>query len=120
MKDTHLHEDTHAIVSRERVKTLKSSHHQPRHSISGRWKDAAHEIIRRTRSKAHYRNPLNISAREHMTDVDCFDGTQARTVGKTAEARVASTSNEDKTDDESDVIVVHPVVDGRLKDVGRK
>lgn len=118
--DAHLHCDTITILARERAKAAKHARGGGlSHAVSGLWKTAAHEIIRRSRSKAHYRNPMNISIREHMTDVDCFDGAQARATGREGDAKHEDTS-EDNEEEVADVVVVHPVVDGRLKNVGRE
>ena len=64
----HFHEETPAILARERKKTLHCPHHTTSlHDLGERWRDAVHDIIHRARSKAHYRHPFNLSAREHMS-----------------------------------------------------
>ncbi|KAH7107747.1 Metallo-dependent phosphatase [Auriculariales sp. MPI-PUGE-AT-0066] len=69
-----------------------------------RWRNAAHKVVEHRR---HIRDASSIANREHMSDFDCFDGQAART-GKVAEKRSPV-----------EVITIHPVVDGRLKDVAR-
>ncbi|KAJ3515958.1 hypothetical protein NLJ89_g1419 [Agrocybe chaxingu] len=75
------------------------------------WKQAVGTVIRHTRSGLHDQQCFNISATEHMSSVDAFDGGNARKGHPCAEASV-NTSNED-------LLVVHPVIDGRLKDEGK-
>ncbi|KAH7927752.1 Metallo-dependent phosphatase [Leucogyrophana mollusca] len=93
----HLHCDTADIVSRE--------------VIVHKWQRAAGGILQRLRSRAHYRDRINIAANEHMSDVDCFSGDQARQGRKT---------NEEKGDERDEYLpVIHPVIDNRLRDGGR-
>jgi 5'-nucleotidase len=73
------------------------------------WKAMTRKVLRRS-SKAHYQNTISVTAKEHMSSVDCFDG---------KEARSGMATNEVELTDE-DLITVNPAVDGRLKDIGRK
>jgi 5'-nucleotidase len=73
------------------------------------WKRAA-ELVHQHRSKVHYRGHFKITSLEHMSCVDAFDGESAR---KGREAGPTS------VEDNPDLLVVTPEVDGRLKDEGR-
>ncbi|OJA10884.1 hypothetical protein AZE42_11072, partial [Rhizopogon vesiculosus] len=69
--------------------------------IAAKWKRAATGALNQARSRAHYRDHTNVAARESMDSVDCFD----RATGD--------------GDDEEDLPVIHPIVDGRIKNVAR-
>jgi hypothetical protein len=97
----HLHEDTRAIIGKERES-------RERHATQ-QWQHAA-ALALRSKSHAHYKDQINVSAREHMSSVDCFEGSKAR-------RGVADKENRD--DRGEDLPTIHPVVDGRLKDEGR-
>ncbi|CAE6416264.1 unnamed protein product [Rhizoctonia solani] len=58
-------------------------------------------------SVAEIGDALRIAQREHMTDIDRFDGARAR-CGKVSQSKR-----------NIDLVVVSPVTDGRLKDLGR-
>ncbi|EJD53251.1 Metallo-dependent phosphatase [Auricularia subglabra TFB-10046 SS5] len=73
-----------------------------------RWKNAAARALRAQRNNVQ--DALHVANREHMSDVDCYDGMAART----GAAHVKTSDNAKK-----DVITIHPVVDGRMKDVAR-
>jgi 5'-nucleotidase len=87
------------------------------------WKLAASLVIKSIRSKRHYQDTLSVSQVEHMGDVDCFDG------GKIIREWGAPQAQEGKEEkdqgengsgkDADDLLVIHPVVDGRMKDIGR-
>jgi 5'-nucleotidase len=97
--------DTEAIIQRE-----KTRQHKLESSARMRWKKAAELAINHVRSKRHYQDNMAISRHEHMSGVDSFDGEKMRG-GK-------SSGGTDARDE--DLLVIHPVVDGRLKDVGRE
>lgn len=61
-------------------------------------------------SIAEIGDALRIAQREHMTDIDKFDG---------AKARCGDTAGASKSKGKIDLVVVSPLVDGRLKDLGR-
>ncbi|KII88925.1 hypothetical protein PLICRDRAFT_175177 [Plicaturopsis crispa FD-325 SS-3] len=106
-----LRSSTNLAIDRE--KALRARHPKRSDSqTSQRWKHAASLAIHWSRSRLHYQEHINVSAQEHMSDVDCFDGAQARS-GQAGEAK------EDTELSEEDLITVHPSVDGRLKDEGR-
>jgi hypothetical protein len=61
-------------------------------------------------SIAEIGDALRIAQREHMTAIDRFDG---------AMARCGNISKAAKSKGQIDLVVVAPVADGRLKDLGR-
>ncbi|CAE6441792.1 unnamed protein product [Rhizoctonia solani] len=87
------------------------------HTISKakqRWLKAAEMIVNFERQRAptvhsvaEIGDALRIAQREHMTDIDRFDGVKAR-CGKASQSK-----------GNMDLVVVAPVIDGRLKDLGR-
>ncbi|KAI6116926.1 Metallo-dependent phosphatase-like protein [Pisolithus croceorrhizus] len=105
-----LHDDTPSIIARE-------VDHQKRHAggrktkTTDRWQSAM-AAVRCLIPKTHYLDHINVSAREHMSGVDCFDGGTVRR-GRGAAVQVGS------SDFHQDLPVIHPAVDGRLKDEGR-
>lgn len=94
--------------------------------IGDMWRRVAGAALRW--SRGHYRDNLRISAREHMSDVDCFDGAKVRKGRfEREEAKVQDDVKESKKEEpteltgfEEDLVTIFPVVDGRLKDEGRK
>lgn len=74
------------------------------------------EVRQKVRSAMQYQAPFKIVGREHMSGVDCFDGSQAR-AEKGGEA--TTTDDEQSGEVDPDLLVIDPTVDGRLKDVGR-
>ncbi|KAI1790780.1 Metallo-dependent phosphatase [Ganoderma leucocontextum] len=94
--------------------------------IGDMWKRVAGAALRW--SRGHYRDNLRISGREHMSDVDCFDGAKVRRGRfERDEAKVEDELDEGKGGEkielagfEEDLVTIYPVVDGRLKDEGRK
>ncbi|KAF8126527.1 Metallo-dependent phosphatase-like protein [Boletus edulis] len=61
---------------------------------------------RERRSRMHYQDHFNITAREHMSCVDCYDGTKVR--------RGNDGKNGHEKTYKEDLLVIHPVVDGRF------
>ncbi|TFK55022.1 Metallo-dependent phosphatase [Heliocybe sulcata] len=98
----HLHPDTERILHRE--KTYKE---EARSRAARNWQHLANIAVHRSRSREHYRSQISVSSREHMSEVDCFQNKALR--------------DEDGTGDgsEEDLLVIHPELDGRLKDLGR-
>ena len=76
------------------------------------------EIRQQVRSAMQFQAPFRIVEREHMSGIDCFDGSRARAEngGEEASPR-ADDEGTGKVD--PDLLVIDPAVDGRLKDVGR-
>lgn len=101
----HLHSETHRIVSQAKERREVST----RSKAVAHWQHAAALI--RSRSQV-LKDEINVSAREHMSGVDCFNGSKARK---------GSVNGDEKRDNEDeDMLVIHPVIDGRLKDEGRR
>jgi 5'-nucleotidase len=103
---TKLHSNTWATISRE--KTRQETWSRQSQGVD-RWKQAACHVFQWTRSKAHYQDHLNVTAREHMGNADCFDGQKTRSGQAVVHAGQGN----------GDLLVVSPGVDGRLKDEGR-
>ncbi|OJA12753.1 hypothetical protein AZE42_07928, partial [Rhizopogon vesiculosus] len=95
-----LHSSTAETLSRE---LEHRSHEADVHKshIAAKWQRAAAGALHQARSATHYRDHTNVAARESMDSVDCFN--RATSEG----------------DYEDDLPVIHPVVDGRIKDVAR-
>ncbi|KAF9228782.1 Metallo-dependent phosphatase [Gyrodon lividus] len=105
----HLHTDTAHVVKREMDHRKRHAHnHWP--NIAQKWQHAAAKILHKLRSRAHYLDHINITAREHMSGVDCFNGKKVR--------RGNGENGHGKSHSE-DLPVIHPVADGRFKDVAR-
>lgn len=81
--------------------------------LAQRWQRAATNALNKLPSRMHYRDHFNITAREHMSGVDCYDGNKVRRGhngnGKNGHERTVK----------EDLLVIHPAVDGRFKDVAR-
>lgn len=106
---THLHVDTKTIISKERQR--RERHNMPDNFKGAqRWQYATTDALR-SRSYAHYKDQISVSAREHMSEVDCFDG------GKARKGSIGEVTQE--IDEDEDLVTIHPVIDGRLKDEGR-
>ncbi|KAI0256509.1 Metallo-dependent phosphatase [Lactifluus subvellereus] len=107
----HLHEDTHRVVQNERSRLKRDS---SRSVAVERWQKAASSVIRYTRSRRHFRDHIHITSKEHMSGVDCFDGAKQR-VGEALDESDALGERPNE-----DLLIVHPWVDGRLKDEAQK
>ena len=102
----------------------------PGRAIGDMWRRVAGIALRW--SRGHYRDHMRISGREHMSEVDCFDGEKMRKgrFGRDQAKKVEEGAmdkegkdgeeNAELTGSEEDLATIHPVVDGRLKDEGRK
>ncbi|KAF8636482.1 hypothetical protein AX17_003297 [Amanita inopinata Kibby_2008] len=77
------------------------------HNAVQQWKG----FVRDKRSKTHFKNQFNICTTEHMSSVDAFDGETARK---------GQTTNIKRETIDDDLLIVTPVVDGRLRDEGRQ
>ncbi|KZV84073.1 Metallo-dependent phosphatase [Exidia glandulosa HHB12029] len=88
-KTVHLNERTDGIIRNAR----------------DRWRNAAAKVLRAQRN--HVQDAFHVANREHMSNVDCYDGQAARSGTAHREQKGA------------DLITIHPVVDGRMKDVAR-
>jgi len=88
------------------------------------WKLAASLVIKSIRSKRHYQENLSVAQVEHMSEVDCFDGAKMRREWGTPQAKEGKEGKSQRetgsrTTDEEDLLHIHPVLDGRFKDIAR-
>jgi hypothetical protein len=90
------------------------------------WKLATSLVIKSIRSKRHYQENLSVTQVEHMSEVDCFDGEQMRKKwgapqpqGGKKEVEATRDEAESSTAYEGDLLHIHPVLDGRFKDIAR-
>ncbi|TDL27236.1 Metallo-dependent phosphatase [Rickenella mellea] len=97
----YLHRDTEGMISQATGLSTKAAE---------RWRHAFVQI-KKMRSATHYRDTLSIASREHMSEVDCFDGAQARKGGQQEKEEHHDSGTEDE------LMTVHPVIDERFKDV---
>ncbi|KIK95849.1 hypothetical protein PAXRUDRAFT_826578 [Paxillus rubicundulus Ve08.2h10] len=109
----HLHTDTADVVKREidHRKRHADGNHWP--NIQKKWQQTTAKILHKLRSRGHYLDHINITAREHMSVVDCFNGMKVR-----RESNGNGKNGHGKRYSE-DLPVIHPVADGRFKDVAR-
>jgi len=110
--------DTEMIVQRERRRSQRLQNPKMH------WKLAASLVIKSIRSKRHYQENLSITQVEHMSEVDCFDGENMIRKWGTAQAKETKGGDgKDQTSsratDEDDLLQIHPILDGRFKDIGR-
>ena len=120
----HLDDDTHAVINRARhARQREQAHATHSHRALENWKKAASLVSHRLRSTRHYRDHIHITNKEHMSSVDCFDGALARKAGQdidgTEDDGQGEVEEEDMNVTKKNLLVVHPVVDGRLKDEAR-
>lgn len=101
----------HYINKMARLREKKHETDHPRSEAAQRWQHALHKL----RSRVHYQDHFNITAREHMSGVDCYDGKKVRRGDGDGEN---GKNGHGKTHKE-DLLVIHPVVDGRFKDTAR-
>ena len=130
----HVHPNQARDHSRSRSKTphhlsvdtpSSSRERSPSPSVVYRWKHAARRALRW--SRAHYRDNIHITGREHMSPVDHFDGSSLRKqqakamedAKREAQEKEKEDAKRKEKEDEEDLAVIHPIVDGRLKDEGR-
>ena len=110
--ETLLNTSTQEIIKREQARQDRYQK-SARKDVVSKWRQAAHLALRW--SRAHYKDLIGVTAKEHMSSVDCFDGSKVRTKQHEEDGQ------EDPSFDQSeeDLITIHPIVDGRLKDEGR-
>lgn len=105
---------TKEVIWREIArKDRYDKHSSSRRDIVTKWKHAARLALRW--SRAHYRDHIRVTEKEHMSGVDCFDGGSVRSRKANDEAELKETLDVS----EDDIITIHPFVDGRFKDEGR-
>lgn len=105
------HNNTNSIIARE-IDYRKRHAGDNKTAIARKWQNALSGVLNQLRSKAHYVDHINVTAREDMSDVDCFHGAKVR-CGSEVDSSGPSTNFHE------DLPVIHPVVDGRLKDEAR-
>lgn len=119
-----LHPDTPHLISREKArqrhyerrstsKTRPEPHHQHSGGMVNKLRSVAKGALRW--SRGHYRDHIDIAQREHMSEVDHFDGKAVRR-GRPDDKEG---KKGDDGSDEQDLAEIHPVLDGRLRDEGR-
>ena len=104
---------TNEVITREKNRQDRYQRHS-KADIASKGRNAAHRALRW--SRAHYRDHIRITEQEHMSPVDCYDGSSVR---KT-QPHVQKDVKESLDVSEDDLVTIHPVVDGRFKDEGRK
>ena len=115
---TFMQPGTEIIVQRERKRSQRLQN-------SGKmyWKLATSLVIKSIRSQRHYRENLSVAQVEHMSEVDCFDGEYMRRKWGASRPEDEEEAVHDETKlsivDEGDLPHIHPVLDGRFKDIGR-
>ncbi|KAG6854980.1 hypothetical protein C0991_009803 [Blastosporella zonata] len=93
---------TEAAVSREAAR---------RKAAAQKWKHAAKLALQWSRgSRLHYQDQLTVCTTEHMSPVDAYDGQSVR---------IGAIPKKHHAIDEEDLIVIHPEIDGRLKNIAR-
>ncbi|KLO14900.1 Metallo-dependent phosphatase [Schizopora paradoxa] len=112
---THLNKMTDHMIShaKKRAQRKATSSRAREH-----WRFAMDEIRQQVRSAMQYQAPFRVVEREHMSGIDCFDGSRAR-AEKGGEEPSLRKDDEGSGKVDPDLLVIDPVVDGRLKDVGR-
>ncbi|KAI0822600.1 Metallo-dependent phosphatase [Trametes gibbosa] len=92
----------------------------PAGRIGDMWRRVAGIALRW--SRGHYRDHLRVTGREHMSAVDCFDGDLMRKGGSDEQEKTQGKERKSEEVDgaDMDLVVIHPVVDGRLRDEGRR
>ena len=119
LSQTFMQADTEMIVQRERRRSQRLQNPGKMH-----WKLAASLVVKSIRSKRHYQETLSVAQVEHMSDVDVFDGEKMRRKwgaphAEGAKEEKGQDEKSSRTTDEDDLLLIHPVLDGRLKDIGR-
>ena len=108
-----LNQATNEVIHREQARQEHYRKSTLKRDVISKWKHAAHLAVRW--SRAHYKDHIRVTEKEHMSSVDCFDGGSMRGRKPNLEPE-----QEEKLDvSEEDLVVIHPVVDGRMKDEGR-
>lgn len=107
-----LNEDSKTLIHRE-----KNRQDRYAKSAASKWRAAAGRAVRW--SRAHYRDHFKVAATEHMSAVDCIDGDKMRKLHHEDEDSADEDESEDGDDKDDTLVLIHPVVDGRLRDEGR-
>ncbi|KAL4253855.1 5'-nucleotidase family protein [Abortiporus biennis] len=117
-----LHLDTENIINREKQRVERYNKISGPRSGGAKWRHAAHAALRW--SRRHYRDLISVTEREHMSGVDCFDGKGARCFKPNGNGIPGQERKlDDQTivgEDDTDLVIIHPVVDGRLLNEAKK
>ncbi|KAI0683632.1 Metallo-dependent phosphatase [Cytidiella melzeri] len=113
--ETLLDSATKGLIEREQARQDRYKKSARRDAVS-KWRHAMHLAVRW--SRAHYKDSIHITTKEHMSDVDCFDGSKARASTHDQEDAIGEQVQNQQLGEE-DLVIIHPVIDGRLKDEGR-
>lgn len=114
ISQTFMRPGTENIIQRE------SKRSQQLENPKMHWKLAASLVIKSNRSKRHYQETLSVTQVEHMGDVDCFDGGKMMKEWGTSQAQgIKEEEVKGSGKDVEDLLVIHPVLDGRMNDIGR-
>ncbi|KAI9466021.1 Metallo-dependent phosphatase [Lactarius psammicola] len=104
----HLHEETHTIIQNERSRLVQATSRLS--TAADHWQKVASSALRWSRSGRRFSQHIHITAKEHMSGVDCFDGAKQRAGELQGESDGLGRPSDE------DLLVVHPWVDGRLRD----
>ncbi|CAL1704058.1 unnamed protein product [Somion occarium] len=118
--DDLLHFETAQLINREKARQARyeKSQSQANQDIANKWRRLASAALRW--SRGHYRDNISITEREHMSEVDCLDGRALRSgVGAKGKRRDEKEKEIVEEELEVDLIEIHPIADGRLRDEGR-
>ncbi|KAF9472767.1 flagellar associated protein [Pholiota conissans] len=103
-----INEHTREIIAALQRDAEHEKHPSPVASAINLWRHAA-DIIQKAQSQLHYRNHFKISHIENMSSVDAFDGEKVRQGQGCAEL---------STEENADILIITPAIDGRLKNEG--
>ena len=123
IKREKMHQEKLARRSTSKSRTPPGAPHRDKSvpGIAGRWRQALSSALRWPRT--HYREHIRVAGREHMSDVDCFNGQAMRNSDSMMQGLNESAGRSggaERGRETDDLVVIHPVLDGRLKDEGRK
>ncbi|KAH9030690.1 Metallo-dependent phosphatase [Lactarius pseudohatsudake] len=108
----HLHEETHKIIQNERSRLVKATSRPS--AAAEQWQKITSSALRWSRSRRRFSEHIHITSKEHMSGVDCFDGAKQRAGELQGESDGLGRPSDE------DLLVVHPWVDGRLRDEAQK
>lgn len=118
-KPVHIYAGTRLLIEREKARRSHFSNNNTEGSQPPYNSQTDREQARSNfsaRSEGHYRDVHDIPSREHMSEVDPFDGEKIRGRTKNPEMTVIG-----KTDNRDvDLLIIHPVIDDRLLDKSKR
>ncbi|KAG6812759.1 hypothetical protein H0H92_000674 [Tricholoma furcatifolium] len=102
-----LHSRTEAAVARETARRKAAD------SAAQNWQRAAKLALQWSRKpRLHYQDHLSVCMTEHMSPVDAYDGQSVR--------KGEDQKKKHHAFEEEDLVVIHPEIDGRLKNVAKE